>query len=264
MGVNLLTHGQVNITNRRLRRRSAGDEDPRRRAAAPDPAAAHRQRGGEEQMMMLPAVTLLGFLVLTALVIAMGTRPPPATSGSCAPSSPPVGATPSPSRWVRSPPDRTATTSTTAAPLPPSERAGRCHVRVTSQSQAGGVSSTVRSSDSSRSSWTCTFGSSQRQKYRAACRLPSWKSLSDVPAGQRLLQPQPADDEVPGRLQVDVRVGERDVGVAGAPQRRGDRAQPGDRGVEVGGERRPTRCRRPGPWWRRSSRRAAPARPRPA
>ena len=30
--------------------------------------------GGEELMMMWPAVTLLGFLVLTALVIAMGTR----------------------------------------------------------------------------------------------------------------------------------------------------------------------------------------------
>jgi hypothetical protein len=31
------------------------------------------QRGGEKQMMLWPAVTLLGFLVLTALVIAMGT-----------------------------------------------------------------------------------------------------------------------------------------------------------------------------------------------
>jgi len=29
---------------------------------------------GENTMMMWPAVTLLGFLVLTALVIAMGTR----------------------------------------------------------------------------------------------------------------------------------------------------------------------------------------------
>ena len=29
--------------------------------------------GGEEQIMMLPAVLLLGFLLLTALVIAMGT-----------------------------------------------------------------------------------------------------------------------------------------------------------------------------------------------
>jgi hypothetical protein len=29
--------------------------------------------GGEEQMMMWPAVTLLGFLVLTALVIGLGT-----------------------------------------------------------------------------------------------------------------------------------------------------------------------------------------------
>jgi hypothetical protein len=31
------------------------------------------QPGGEKQMMLWPAVTLLGFLVLTALVIAMGT-----------------------------------------------------------------------------------------------------------------------------------------------------------------------------------------------
>ena len=30
--------------------------------------------GGEKQMMLWPAVTLLGFLVLTALVIAMGTQ----------------------------------------------------------------------------------------------------------------------------------------------------------------------------------------------
>lgn len=29
---------------------------------------------GENQMMMWPAVTLLGFLVLTALVIALGTK----------------------------------------------------------------------------------------------------------------------------------------------------------------------------------------------
>jgi hypothetical protein len=29
---------------------------------------------GEKKMMLWPAVTLLGFLVLTALVIAMGTR----------------------------------------------------------------------------------------------------------------------------------------------------------------------------------------------
>jgi hypothetical protein len=29
---------------------------------------------GEKQMMVWPAVTLLGFLVLTALVIALGTR----------------------------------------------------------------------------------------------------------------------------------------------------------------------------------------------
>jgi hypothetical protein len=35
--------------------------------------AAHRERGGEEKIMMLPAVLLLGFLLLTALVIAMGT-----------------------------------------------------------------------------------------------------------------------------------------------------------------------------------------------
>src|SRR3712207_8285103 len=38
-----------------------------------------------------------------------------------------------------------------------------------------------------------------------------------VPAlgGQRLLQPQPADDDVPGRLQVDGGVAQRDLRVAG-------------------------------------------------
>ena len=74
MGVSLVTHGQVNITNRRLRRDSAGDEVP---DDVPPPLTRWRHTdstGGEEQMMMWPAVTLLGFLVLTALVIAMGTR----------------------------------------------------------------------------------------------------------------------------------------------------------------------------------------------
>ena len=41
---------------------------------APDPAAAPEELGGMNLMMMWPAVTLLGFLVLTALVIAMGTQ----------------------------------------------------------------------------------------------------------------------------------------------------------------------------------------------
>jgi hypothetical protein len=35
--------------------------------------AERTDSGGEIQMMVWPAVTLLGFLVLTALVIAMGT-----------------------------------------------------------------------------------------------------------------------------------------------------------------------------------------------
>jgi hypothetical protein len=34
----------------------------------------HTDDGGEIQMMLWPALTLLGFLVLTALVIAMGTQ----------------------------------------------------------------------------------------------------------------------------------------------------------------------------------------------
>jgi hypothetical protein len=38
-----------------------------------EPGGGTRLHGGE-QMMVWPAVTLLGFLVLTALVIAMGTR----------------------------------------------------------------------------------------------------------------------------------------------------------------------------------------------
>jgi hypothetical protein len=33
-----------------------------------------KTRGGEIQMMLWPALTLLGFLVLTAVVIAMGTQ----------------------------------------------------------------------------------------------------------------------------------------------------------------------------------------------
>ena len=73
MGVSLLTHGQVKITNRRLRCDSAGDEVP---DDVPPPLTRWRHTdstGGDEQMMMWPAVTLLGFLVLTALVIAMGT-----------------------------------------------------------------------------------------------------------------------------------------------------------------------------------------------
>ena len=41
---------------------------------APDPAAAPEEHGGTNLMMMWPAVTLLGFVVLTALVIAMGTQ----------------------------------------------------------------------------------------------------------------------------------------------------------------------------------------------
>jgi hypothetical protein len=34
----------------------------------------HTDDGGEIQMMLWPALTLLGFLVLTALVITMGTQ----------------------------------------------------------------------------------------------------------------------------------------------------------------------------------------------
>jgi hypothetical protein len=73
MGVNLLTHGQVNITNRRLRRWSAGDEVPN---DVPPPLTRrrHTARRKRDQMMLWPAVTLLGFLALTALVIAMGTQ----------------------------------------------------------------------------------------------------------------------------------------------------------------------------------------------
>src|SRR3712207_1853786 len=41
---------------------------------APDPAAAPEQLWGICLMMLWPAVTLLGFLFLTALVIAMGTQ----------------------------------------------------------------------------------------------------------------------------------------------------------------------------------------------
>ena len=48
-------------------------------------------------MMLWPAVTLLGFLVLTALVIAMGTQSTARTSGRSGPCSPPPDGTPPPS-----------------------------------------------------------------------------------------------------------------------------------------------------------------------
>ena len=117
---------------------------------------------GEEQMMMWPAVTLLGFLVLTALVIAMGTSSTARYERERAELSlrrahaaaEPVGAV------------RRLTTERppNAPPLRP-ERAGRRLSGVLGvRARRGGVSSTVRSSDSSRSKRWCTRGSSQRQK----------------------------------------------------------------------------------------------------
>jgi multisubunit Na+/H+ antiporter MnhC subunit len=50
-----------------------GGHSPSTTYSAPQPGGVSRQHGGE-QMMVWPAVTLLGFLVLTALVIAMGTQ----------------------------------------------------------------------------------------------------------------------------------------------------------------------------------------------
>jgi hypothetical protein len=71
--VSLLTACQVNITKRRLGPKSAGNEEP---DDVPPPVTRwrHTDDGGEIQMVLWPALTLLGFLVLTALVIAMGTQ----------------------------------------------------------------------------------------------------------------------------------------------------------------------------------------------
>ena len=112
-------------------------------------------------MMLWPAVTLLGFLVLTALVIAMGTLVHRPLRAGAARESPPRDATPPPSRWVRSPPDRS---NDARPPLPPPEGRGLSRSGGSRQSQSvGGVEHrpVERLEQVER---RCTFGSSHRQK----------------------------------------------------------------------------------------------------
>ncbi len=95
-------------------------------------------------MVLWPALTLLGFLVLTALVITMGTQ--------------------STARYERE--QRAERTSPARSPDPAGAvAAGEGTPQpVLSQSESGAVSSTVRSNDASRSNRWCTRGSSHRQK----------------------------------------------------------------------------------------------------
>ncbi|GAB3194799.1 hypothetical protein GCM10027261_13530 [Geodermatophilus arenarius] len=56
-----------------MRGRFAGDTVPRDEPPGPPPGRRHETSKGTFEMLLWPAVTLVGFLVLTALVIAMGT-----------------------------------------------------------------------------------------------------------------------------------------------------------------------------------------------
>src|SRR4051812_27852552 len=72
-----IAHSQVNFTNGRLRPRCSGDsslDDVLRPEPGGHIRTDIRTAWGRRQMMVWPALTLLGFLVLTALVIAMGTQ----------------------------------------------------------------------------------------------------------------------------------------------------------------------------------------------
>jgi hypothetical protein len=65
-----VTHGQVIGAIRRLRRASTGEEGLD--DAPPDRRRHRRKRLGDLVMVMWPALTLIGFVLLTALVVAMG------------------------------------------------------------------------------------------------------------------------------------------------------------------------------------------------
>ena len=119
-------------------------------------------------MMMWPAVTLLGFLVLTALVIAMGTQSTARYERERARERPPVRGTPSPSRWARV--SRLIDRPTDRTPRPPPGASGARVGRRVLRASVGGVSSTVRSSDSSRSNRWCT--ARQLPAPEVAGRLP--------------------------------------------------------------------------------------------
>lgn len=69
----LVTGCQVNLTIRRLGPQATGNEEPDD-VLPPVTRRLHTNDGGEIQMVLWPALTLLGFLVLTALVITMGTQ----------------------------------------------------------------------------------------------------------------------------------------------------------------------------------------------
>ena len=51
-----------------------GGHMPSKTCSAREPGGVTRLHGGDKQMMVWPTVSLLGFLVLTALVIALGTN----------------------------------------------------------------------------------------------------------------------------------------------------------------------------------------------
>ena len=119
--VNRITPSQVTITDRRLRRRSTGDTGPDDDAARAPGGPADANDRGKSSMMFWPAVTLLGFLVLTGLVIAMGasstaryereqraaSAPRPlqsAPASRCRPPSPPDLRRPGRHRTQRAPP----------------------------------------------------------------------------------------------------------------------------------------------------------------
>src|SRR3954466_10528919 len=129
---------------------------------------------GEFQMMVWPAVTLIGFLFLTALVIAMGTqstaryeqeRRAQSTAGARHGATEAMGAGSGRQQGPR------MSAPTGRRPAASDEASGTSGVPARSagwpgggHSQFAGVSRTVRSSDSSRSNCASTRGSSQRQK----------------------------------------------------------------------------------------------------
>src|SRR5688500_176266 len=68
--VNPVTHRQVTNAIGRLRRASTGEEGSRRRAAGS--GGTGPTAWGNLPMVMWPALTLIGFVLLTAFVVAMG------------------------------------------------------------------------------------------------------------------------------------------------------------------------------------------------
>ena len=215
-------------------------------------------------MMMWPAVTLLGFLVLTALVIAMGTqstaRYEAEQRGVAAPrtrSTAPVTA-----RVTRGGDRRPVAPPRLPADGGPPRRAA---IGVSGQNQSSAhVQHGAVQGLQQVELRAGPCGSSQRKKYAGRLPLAVVEVAVAALGGQHLLQPHPARPPRARRPPGRRARWPAPPRVAGGPQRRGDRAEPRSTAASsVGGQLGRTRRRPPrAPWSPRSSRPAAPGRRR--